>query len=86
MKLGNISQTIVPVPNFFMDTTKDIDAFKVYYENKNNKKRIKRCHSYFSKSDLLSSNLDININNNPRVTNQKFYDLNKELYVPIYLK
>ena len=86
MKLGNISQTIVPVPNFFMDTTKDIDAFKVYYENKNNKKRIKRCHSYFSKSDLLSSNLDININNNPRVTNQKFYDLNKELYVPIYQK
>ena len=86
MKLGNISQTIVPVPNFFMDITKDVDAFKVYYENKNNKKKIKRCHSYFSKIDLLNSNLDININNNPRATNQKFSEINKELYIPIYKK
>ena len=86
MKLGNVSQTIIPVPNFFMDTTKDIDTFKVYYENKNNKKKIKRCHSYFNKTDLLNSNLDININNNPRVTNKKFSEINKEIYIPIYKK
>lgn len=86
MRLGNISQTIVPVPNFFMDSTKDIDTFKIYYENKNNKKKKKRCHSYFNKTDILNSNLDININNNPRVTNQKFSEINKEIYIPIYKK
>ena len=84
MKLGNVSQTIVEVPHFFIDTTKEIDAFKIHFQNK--RKKIKRCHSNVIKNDLLNSNLDININNNPRLINQKFVLLNKEIYKPIYKK
>lgn len=84
MKLGNVSQTIVPVPNFFMDTTKDIDAFKIYYQNK--RKKWKRSNSNLIKNSLFKSNLDINLNNNPRINNLKFIAINKEIYKPIYQK
>ena len=86
MKLGNISQSKVSVPNFFMDTTRDIDAFKIHYQSKKSKNKIKRCNSYFSKRELLSSNLDININHNPRLPINKFSLINKEIYLPIYTK
>ena len=86
MKLGNISQSIVSVPNFFMDMTKDIDAFKIHYRAKKNKNKVKNCNSYFTKNKLLHSNIDINTNHNPRKTNNKFSLINKEIYLPIYTK
>ena len=88
MKLGNISQSIVPIPNFFLDSTKEVDAFKIYYKTKKSKNNNKtnRNFSYYSKIDLLNSNLDININHNPRLKNDKFTLINKEKYLPIYKK
>lgn len=83
MKFGNISQVITPVPNFFMDPTKEIDAFKLYYPKKNLNKKINRCNSYFGKNNLMGFNLDINLNNNPREINQKFTTINKVLYLHI---
>ena len=86
MKIGNVSQTITPVPNFFMDNKREIDAFKIHYQNKYGKKKLKRCNSYFRHQDLFNTNYDINLNNNPRVNFKKFDDLNKEIYIPIYKK
>lgn len=87
MKLGNISQTIVPIPKFFYDPTKKLDAFKAHYESKMKKKDIiKRSHSYFCHKHLLHSNLDINLSNNPRNNFNKFEYLNKEVYIPKYQK
>ena len=82
MKLGNVSQTIVQVPKFFYDTTREIDAFKSNYRHMHT---IKNEHRHFSFSDsrILQTNLDININNNPRLIKdtEKF---NKELYLPLH--
>ena len=83
MKLGNVSQTIVEVPKFFFDTTKNIDAFKSQYNQtltiKNSTK-----HFYFSKrKNVLYSNLDLNLSNNPRVI-KGLDEMNKEIYLPIY--
>ena len=37
MKLGNISQTIVPVPNFFMNTkSRTVDTFNIYSKTDSN--------------------------------------------------
>ena len=37
MKLGNISQTIVPVPNFFMNSkSKTVDTFNIYCKTDSN--------------------------------------------------
>ena len=82
MKLGNVSQTIVEVPKFFYDTTREIDAFKSNYRYLNTLKNGKR-HFSFSDTNILHTNLDININNNPRLIKdtEKF---NREIYIPIH--
>lgn len=36
MKLGNISQTIVPVPNIFMNKTRNIETFNIYNKTDSN--------------------------------------------------
>ena len=84
MKLGNISQTIVPVPKFYTDkNTRTVDIFK-----SNNKFRknalIKRSNSYFRSKDLFSINCDLNINNNPRTFNHEWEGSDELKYVPIY--
>ena len=84
MKLGNISQTIVQVPNFFYDTTKEVDAFKTVYRHLLRKKILKK--KIYTKKILLTSNLDININHNPRFRNNLFDNINKNIYLPIYHK
>lgn len=43
MKLGNISQTIVQVPNFFVDQkTRTIEAFNLYQKTSKNNSKIKK--------------------------------------------
>ena len=85
MKFGNVSQTIVEVPKFFFDTTKDIDAFKSQYNNLNTINTSRKHFSFSTRKNknLLFSNLDINLNNNPRINN-KLDEINREIYLPIY--
>ena len=99
MKLGNVSQTVVPVPNFFLDRkTRPIETFKTatnseiditeYSKRKNSYKKKykknKRNSSYYRDKDILSFNLDININHNPRSFSRQFTNSNQEKYVPLY--
>ena len=84
MKLGNVSQSIVPVPKFFTDkSVRTIEIFKPddISQKKSNNNRKK---NYFRSYDLYTSNKDINLNHNPRTfTNEKEkYDEKK--YIPIY--
>ena len=84
MKLGNISQTIVPVPKFFTDkNTRTIDLFKPD-NNKGKKSLNKRSNSYFRSKDLFSTNCDLNINNNPRTFNHEWQGSEHLKYIPIY--
>lgn len=84
MKLGNISQTIVPVPKFFTDKhTRTIDLFKS--ENNKSKNTLKkRNNSYFRSKDILSTNCDLNINNNPRTFNHEWQGSEQIKYIPLY--
>lgn len=86
MKLGNISQTIVPVPKFFLDKdTSSIDIFKKKDKFKI-KESSKRSYSYFKEKDLFSSNLDLNLNHNPRTlgSNSQWDLTNEYKYIPLY--
>ena len=75
MKLGNVSQTIIPVPKFFLNK-RSLDLFTSYYpievntternskkiqKNKNKQNSI-RNKSYYRTKDILLLNCDININ------------------------
>ena len=83
MKLGNISQTIVEVPKFFFDKTKDIDAFKSEYNDISTIKSSSRYFSFKKVKNILNTNLDINLNNNPRL--MRISDkINKTIYMPTY--
>ena len=97
MKLGNISQTIVPVPNFYIEGKKltneipilpksvnksTLDAVSRSNRNKSLQKN-KRNHSYFRDRDLFSSFYDLNLCNNPRPF-KKEIDTNEKKYIPIY--
>ena len=84
MKLGNVSQTIVEVPKFFYDTIREIDAFKSYHKYSNSLKNSENHSSFPNRKHLLYSNLDININNNPRLKYNKLDKINKDIYLPIY--
>ena len=76
MKLGNVSQSIVPVPNFFLDRKeKNLETFKI---NK------KRSSSYYRDKDLFEKINDLNLNHNPRSLKRKSEEENKEKYIPIY--
>ena len=82
MKLGNVSQTIIQVPKFFYDTSREIEAFKSHYKHLNTIRNERR-HFSFSDQIILHTNLDININHNPRLikNTEKF---NQEIYIPFH--
>ena len=121
MKLGNISQSIVKVPNFFFNRKyRSIETFninsktesniKISPKNRNKKNlslkqkimtelnmeyndplkqkimnnNIKRRNSGFSDRNILTTFLDMNINNNPRYTGRYWLNYNKEKYIPNY--
>ena len=73
MKLGNVSQSIVPVPKYFINN-KSIDLVSLYSKTDTNfspkrnirKKRKSRNKSYYRTRDILSINSDFNYNLNPR--------------------
>ena len=91
MKLGNISQTIIPVPTFFLEKNNNRHpTIEIFHSNKSPDKRKnkiptehKRTHSYFRDKDLLTSLSDLNVNNNPRYIPRQT-DINEIKYVPIY--
>ena len=64
MKLGNISQTIVPVPNFFVDQkNRTIETFTVYPKttsNFTNMKKILKLNSNEISSKSQNSSLEKN--------------------------
>jgi hypothetical protein len=74
MKLGNTSQSIVPVPNFFLNSTfSDVDTFKVPSRRR-----------YFREKDLFRHTRDLNFSNNRRHNQKKYEDFNKEKFIPIH--
>ena len=95
MKLGNISQTIVPVPNFYIEGKNLANEIAILPKSINKstldaistrRRRIpknKRNRSYFRDRDLFSSFYDLNLSNNPRPF-KKEMDTNEKKYVPIY--
>ena len=84
MKLGNISQTIVPVPKFYTDkNTRTVELFKST-KTFGNKTLFKRSNSYFRSKDILTTNCDLNINHNPRTFNHEREDNEKLKYIPLY--
>ena len=91
MKLGNVSQSIVPVPKFFLNN-KSIDLVPLYNKTEIyfspqrsniNKKRGKN-KSYYRTKDILALNLDFNINLNPRPNHKNANAENKKRYIPLY--
>ena len=98
MKLGNVSQSIIPVPRFFLNR-RSLDLFTSYYQTernssrsnskKSNKKKGKimnngRNKSYYRTKDILSLNCDLNINLNPRSLNRQSTIGNTKKYIPLY--
>lgn len=74
MKLGNVSQTIVPVPNFFLNKNlTHVDTFNVTAGKR-----------YYREKELLKCTKDLNFSNNPRKYSKKYDEINKEKYVPIH--
>lgn len=72
MKLGNTSQSNVPVPNFFLNKNfKQMETFQVSDGKK-----------YFREKDLFQNTKDINFCNNPRSNNRKHENFNKIKYSP----
>ena len=86
MKLGNVSQTITSVPNFFINNSKEIEGFTINYRHKINNKEMKKSTSFFRDKDFFTMNIDINLSHNPRIKIPKNINLNKEVYKPIYKK
>ena len=84
MKLGNISQTILPVPKFFTD--KEVRTIEIFKITDNNKSKVhnKRKSNYYRQSDLIMSNKDININLNPRTFSNDKDNYDEKRYIPIY--
>lgn len=75
MKLGNLSQTIVPVPDFFLNrTTRKIETFSLPSKKQ-----------YYREGDLLTKIKDVNVNNNPRAGTRNINQINNEKYLPVYL-
>ena len=98
MKLGNVSQTIIPVPRFFLNK-RTIDLFTSYYateaksserntrkirKKKTNSKNKERNRSYYRTKDILSLNCDLNINLNPRPFTRQATSYNTKKYIPLY--
>lgn len=91
MKLGNVSQSIVPVPKYFINN-KSIDLVSLYSKTDTNfspkrnirKKRKSRNKSYYRTRDILSINSDFNYNLNPRYNQIKSFSINTKKYIPLY--
>jgi hypothetical protein len=98
MKLGNVSQSIIPVPRFFLNK-RSLDLFSPYNQTETSssrsnskknekKKKIKinngRNKSYYRTKDILSLNCDLNINLNPRSWNRRSTIENRKKYIPLY--
>lgn len=72
MKIGNTSQTNVPVPNFYLTKNiKEMETFKVSEGKK-----------YFREKDLFRNTKDLNFCNNPRNNTRKHECFNKAKYSP----
>ena len=91
MKLGNVSQSIVSVPKYFINN-KSIDIIPLYSKTDTNfnpirkipkKKKLKN-KSFFRTKDILLLNLDFNINHNPRFNHLKSFTENTKRYIPLY--
>lgn len=79
MKIGNVSQTIVPVPDFYMNEgEKQLETFTLPYKSK------PKPSTYFKEADYFKKPLDININHNPRFEIKTAHNKNEEKYIPIY--
>ena len=91
MKLGNVSQSIVSVPKYFI-TNKSIDIIPLYSKTDTNfnpirkipKKKKPKNKSFFRTKDILLLNLDFNINHNPRFNHLKSFTDNTKRYIPLY--
>lgn len=74
MKIGNLSQSKAPVPDFFLNKhPRDIETFHI---SKNKR--------YYRESDLIHMTTDINLNNNHRNNMRRSEDFNKTRYIPPY--
>ena len=76
MKLGNISQSIVPVPNLFV--IQDLKPLDTFYLNKSKS-------SYFRTKDLFNKSYFFDINrNSKKIQNNKILDkINQTKYISI---
>lgn len=72
MKLGNTSQSKVPVPNFFLN--KDLKQLETF--------DISEGKRYFREKDLFRQTKDLNFCNNPRNFHRKYEKVNREKYFP----
>lgn len=85
MKLGNVSQSIVPIPKFFSDkATRTIELFKQDNNFSKTKYQNKRKTSYFRSNDLFRSNCDLNLNHNPRTFTNEKENYDEQKYIPLY--
>ena len=75
MKFGNTSQSIVPVPNFFLTRNlKTVDTFTV-----------RKGRKYYKEKDLFKEAKEFNINNSSKSHNYRKYDeYNRTKYIPIH--
>jgi len=91
MKLGNVSQSIVPVPKYFINN-KSIDLVSLYSKTDTNfspkrnirRKRKTRNISYYRTRDILTINSDFNYNLNPRYNQIKSFSINTKKYIPLF--
>ena len=75
MKLGNISQSIVPVPNLFV--IQDLKPVDTFYLTKSKS-------SYFRSKDLFNKSYFLDINRNKNININKILDkINKSKYISI---
>lgn len=72
MKLGNTSQTIVPVPNFFLNN--NINQMETFQVSKSKK--------YFREKDLFQNKNEINFSNYTKNQNRKHENFNRTKYLP----
>jgi hypothetical protein len=69
MKIGNVSQSVIPVPDFFYTRSlKPMDTFNITQYNKR----------YFRPNDLFNKTQDINLGNNYRNRDRKYEEYNKK--------
>lgn len=72
MKLGNTSQSSVPVPNFFLN--KNINQMETFQVSKGKR--------YFREKDLFQSTKELNFSNSTRNMNKKHENFNRTKYIP----